>query len=185
MAKLFVITGPSGVGKGTLLTRLLTVFPNLEYSISTTTRKPRAGEVDGVNYFFVDELTFKKSADNNEFLEWAKYSGNFYGTSRKFVNKALLQGKNIILEIETQGAMQILNSEKNSVGIFILPPSLKELEKRLRGRNTESEEAIQRRLKVVKDEIALKGKYKYNVVNGDLDEAFEDLKVIFKKELEC
>lgn len=185
MAKLFVITGPSGVGKGTLLAQLLKHFPDVVYSVSSTTRNPRVGEKDGVNYFFVSEEEFKNSVKNAEFLEWAVYSGNFYGTSRKFVEKMLKDGKSVILEIETQGAIQVLNKEKDCVSIFILPPSRKELEKRLRGRNTESEEAIQKRLDIVGQEIALKDKYRYTVVNENVEEALNDLIEIFQKELKC
>ena len=144
--KLFVISGSSGVGKGTLLKKLIEKNPKLEVSISATTRQPRPGEIDGVNYFFTDKDEFLKEVENGDFLEWAEFNGNYYGTKQAWVERNLNKGRNLILEIETKGALQIKNKMPDSVLIFIMPPSIEELEHRLRGRNTEDEETIQGRL---------------------------------------
>ncbi len=173
--KLFVISGSSGVGKGTLLKRLLEKNPQLEVSISATTRNPRPGEIDGVNYFFVTKEEFLKEVENGDFLEWAEFNGNYYGTKQAWVERNLNKGKNLILEIETKGALQIKNKLPDSVLIFILPPSLEELEHRLRGRNTEDEETIQGRLHEVRREIECSKNYDYTIVNDDLDNALEEL----------
>ena len=151
--KLFVISGSSGVGKGTVLKGFLSKNPNFMLSISCTTRKPRQGEVDGVNYFFISKEEFQNCIDNNKFLEWAEFAGNFYGTKKKYIKQCLEDGKDIILEIETQGALQVKKQMPEAVLIFICPPSLEALENRLRGRHTEDEATIQKRLKEVKTEI--------------------------------
>lgn len=176
--KLFVISGCSGVGKGTLLKVFLSQNPEIELSISATTRKPRPGELDGVNYFFVTKEEFKKAADNNEFLEWAEFNGNFYGTKEAYVEKRLSEGKNVILEIETRGAFQIKEKKPEAVLIFIMPPSLEELEHRLRGRNTEDETAIQNRLHEAYRELECSEKYDYKIVNDNIEQAVEELKKI-------
>lgn len=176
--KLFVISGCSGVGKGTLLKVFLSQNPEIELSISATTRKPRPGEVDGVNYFFVTKEEFKKAADNNEFLEWAEFNGNFYGTKEAYVEKRLSEGKNVILEIETRGAFQIKKKKPEAVLIFIMPPSLEELEHRLRGRNTEDETAIQNRLHEAYRELECSKDYDYKIVNDNLEQAVGELERI-------
>ena len=176
--KLFVISGSSGVGKGTLLKELLLQHPELELSISATTRKPRPGEVDGVNYFFVSKDEFMQSVENKEFLEWAEFNGNCYGTKQAWVEKQLNKGKNLILEIETKGALQIKQKMPESILIFILPPSIEELEHRLRGRNTEDEETIQGRLHEAFREIECSKNYDYRVVNDDLYKALKELEQI-------
>lgn len=176
--KLFVISGSSGVGKGTLLKELLLQHPELELSISATTRKPRPGEVDGVNYFFVSKDEFMRSVENKEFLEWAEFNGNCYGTKQAWVEKQLNKGKNLILEIETKGALQIKQKMPESILIFILPPSIEELEHRLRGRNTEDEETIQGRLHEAFREIECSKYYDYKVVNDDLYKALKELEQI-------
>ena len=176
--KLFVISGSSGVGKGTLLKELLLQHPELELSISATTRKPRPGEVDGVNYFFVSKDEFMQSVENKEFLEWAEFNGNCYGTKQAWVEKQLNKGKNLILEIETKGALQITQKMPESILIFILPPSIEELEHRLRGRNTEDEETIQGRLHEAFREIECSKNYDYRVVNDDLYKALKELEQI-------
>ena len=179
--KLFVISGSSGVGKGTLLQGLLKNNSDMILSISATTRKPRNGEKDEVNYFFVTKEEFQKEIENNEFLEWAEFNGNFYGTRQKYVEKKLNEGKNLILEIETRGAFQIKKKLPDTVLIFILPPSLEELEKRLRGRNTEDEETILGRLHEAFREIECSKDYDYKIVNDNLEKALEDLQNIINK----
>ncbi len=176
--KLFVISGSSGVGKGTLLKSLLVQHPDLKLSISATTRNPRPGEIDGVNYFFTNKQDFQKAVENGEFLEWAEFNGNFYGTKQLWVEKTLNKGENLILEIETKGALQIKKKLPDSVLIFILPPSLEELEHRLRGRNTEDEEAIKNRLAEAYREIECSKYYDYKVVNDDLEKALKELEAL-------
>lgn len=176
--KLFVISGSSGVGKGTLLKELLLQHPDLKLSISATTRKPRPGEDDGVNYFFTTKENFEKAVQQGEFLEWAEFNGNYYGTREAYVKKTLEKGENLILEIETKGALQIKKKLPEAILIFILPPSLEELEHRLRGRNTEDETSIQNRLKEVKREIECSKFYDYKVVNDDISRALKELEGI-------
>ena len=181
--KLFVISGSSGVGKGTLLKELLLQHPDLKLSISATTRNPRPGEIDGVNYFFTKKQDFEKAVQNGEFLEWTEFNGNYYGTKEAYVRKTLSKGENLILEIETKGALQIKEKLPDSILIFILPPSLEELEHRLRGRNTEDELSIQNRLKEVKREIECSKQYNYRVVNDDLSKALKELEEIINRNL--
>ena len=176
--RLFVISGCSGVGKGTLLGLLLKQHPELKLSISATTRAPRPGEKDGINYFFIDRQEFLKEVDNGEFLEWAEFNGNCYGTKKAWVEKMLSKGENLILEIETNGALQIKQKLPESVLIFILPPSIEELEHRLRGRNTEDEAAIQGRLHEVRREIECSKQYDYRIVNDSLERALGELESI-------
>ena len=178
--KLFVISGSSGVGKGTLLKKLLERNPELEVSISATTRKPRPNEADGINYFFTSKEEFLKEVDNGEFLEWAEFNGNYYGTKQAWVERNLNKGRNLILEIETKGALQIKQKLSDAVLIFILPPSLEELEHRLRGRNTEDEATIQGRLHEVRREIECSKNYDYKIVNDDLDKALVELEKVVK-----
>lgn len=180
--KLFVITGPSGVGKGTILEKFFHNNKNIIYSISETTRKPRPGEVHGVNYFFVSKEDFETSIKNDEFLEWAKYSDNYYGTKKNFVLKALLQGADVLLEIETQGAKKIMEKFPDCITIFVTPPNLDELEKRLRGRKTEDEESIQKRLQRVREELKLAPHYKYAIVNDKVEDALEKLQKVYENE---
>lgn len=176
--KLFVISGSSGVGKGTLLNALLLQHPELKLSISATTRSPRPGEFDGLNYFFTQRKDFEKAVQNGEFLEWAEFNNNCYGTKQAYVEKTLNKGENLILEIETKGALQIKQKLPDSILIFIMPPSLEELEHRLRGRNTESEEAIQNRLNEAYREIECSKNYDFKVVNDDLKRALKELEQI-------
>ncbi len=180
--KLFIITGPSGVGKGTILKKFFENNHNIIYSISETTRKPRPGETHGVNYFFVEKEDFENSIKNDEFLEWAKYSDNYYGTKKNFVLKALSQGADVLLEIETQGAKKIMEKFPDCITIFFIPPNLDELEKRLRGRKTEDEEAIQKRLHQVKQELTLAPLYKYAIENDKVETALEKLQAVYDKE---
>ncbi len=178
-AKLLVISGSSGVGKGTVIKSLLEKCPDLNLSISCTTRNPRPGEKDGINYFFISREEFKKGIENNDFLEWAEFSGNLYGTRESYINDCLNQNKNVLLEIETQGALQVKAKMPEAVLIFIAPPSLEELEARLRGRHTETEEAIQKRLEFVKLEIENSKQYDYVVINDAVENAVNQiLKII-------
>ncbi len=176
--RLFVVSGSSGVGKGTLLKALLTNNPEINLSISATTRQPRSGEVDGVSYFFMAKDDFLNAIENKEFLEWAEFNGNYYGTKQSYVEKTLNKSEDLILEIETKGAKQIKEKMPEAILIFILPPSTEELEKRLRGRNTEDETAIQNRLKEALREIECSKDYDYCVVNDDLDRALTELQGI-------
>lgn len=180
--KLFVISGSSGVGKGTVIKEVLQRNPDLCLSISYTTRQKRDGEVEGVSYFFVSKEDFMQGVRNEEFLEWAEFSGNCYGTKKIFVQKCFNKGKDLILEIETQGALQIKKKMPEAVLIFIEPPSYQDLEMRLRNRNTESEEAIQKRLDFVKMEMRNSQMYDYKIVNDRLDDAIIELERIIKTE---
>lgn len=179
--RLFVISGSSGVGKGTLLKVLLSNNEEINLSISATTRHPRKGETDGVNYFFTAEEDFLKSVQNGEFLEWAEFNGNFYGTKQAYVEKTLSKGEDLILEIETRGALQIKQKLPDAVLIFVLPPSIDELEKRLRGRDTEDEETIQNRLKEAFREIECSKDYDYRIVNDNVENATKELQNIITK----
>ncbi len=179
--RLYIIAGCSGVGKGTLLNLFLKKNPEIKLSISATTRTPREGEVDGVNYFFISKDEFLASIKNNEFLEWAEFSGNYYGTKKNFVEKTLNQGRDVILEIEVKGAEQVKSKMPQAVTIFIMPPSIDTLEERLRGRHTENEETIQKRLNEADREIQAGKKFDYRIINDNLEEALENLQKIFDK----
>lgn len=184
--KLFVISGCSGVGKGTVLKEFMARnSDDFMLSVSCTTRKPRVGEVDGVNYFFLTHEEFEKAVQEGKFLEHAQFAGNFYGTKKKFIKQKFEEGLNIILEIETQGALQVKSKMPEAVLIFIAPPGqgVDELEKRLRGRNTEDEETIQRRLAEAKVELERAKQYDYVVVNDDLERAINEVEEITRREL--
>ncbi|MEI7474218.1 MAG: guanylate kinase [bacterium] len=178
----FVFSGPSGVGKGTLLKEILQIMPDIKLSVSATTRTPRSIEVEGVNYFFTTKEKFTEQIENNEFVEWAEFAGNYYGTYLKTVKDSQKSGNDIVLEIEVQGAMQIREKIPEAILIFILPPSLDELEKRLLKRNTETRESIDRRLSIVKKELTLLEKFDHNVVNEDLNQAVGELIEIINSE---
>ena len=178
--KLFVLSGSSGVGKGTVLKGFLDKNPNFMLSISCTTRKPRQGEVDGINYFFISKDDFKNCIENDKFLEWAEFAGNFYGTKKKYINQCLQEGKDIILEIDTQGALQVKKQMPEAVLIFIAPPSLEALEERLRGRHTEDEATIQKRLHEVKQELERAKNFDITIVNDDLENAISQLETEIK-----
>ena len=170
--KLFVLSGPSGVGKGTVREKVFeNSNVNLTYSISMTTRTPRNGEIDGVHYYFVDKECFENAINNNELLEHAQFVGNYYGTPRKVVDKILDQGQNVLLEIEVQGAMQVMEKCPDAITIFMVPPSFQELENRIRGRRSEPEDIVQQRLNKAKSEMELRINYKYVVVNDTIDHA--------------
>jgi guanylate kinase len=183
MAKVFVITGPSGVGKGTLIARLLERVPDLELSISATTRPPREGEVDGRDYHFLTPEEFDRRVQAEDFLEFATYSGQRYGTLRSEVRRRLEAGRSVVLEIEVQGASQVRAAMRESVQVFIAPPRPEVLLERLRGRGTDSEEAIEARLKVAEQELAAQGDFDHLVVNDDLERASAELEEIVRAEL--
>ena len=175
---LFIVTGPSGAGKGTVLGRLLPSMEQLQYSVSATTRAPREGEEDGVNYYFLNRNDFLNMVDRGEFLEYAEYVGNFYGTPKKYVDEAMEQGKDVILDIEVQGATQVCAKRPETVRIFIAPPSWVELERRLTARGTDSQEVIQSRLLRAKVELQTASSYDYLVINDTVEQAVTELAAI-------
>ncbi len=179
---LLVLSGPSGVGKGTVCAALRKKLSRLVYSVSATTRSPRAGEVDGVNYFFKSKSQFQQMIENEQLLEWAEYANNFYGTPRQFVEDTLAAGQDVILEIEVQGAMQVKHQFPNGVFIFLMPPSLDELRSRIETRGTEDIETINRRLSLAAEEIKLLEEYDYAVVNDEIDAACERISAIITAE---
>jgi guanylate kinase len=173
--RLIVLTGPSGVGKGTLVRSLLQRHPNLYLSTSVTTRSPRPGEVDGKNYYFVSRSQFEQMVVNGELLEWAEFAGNYYGTPRLPVIQKIQQGKWVLLEIELKGARQIRQTFPEALNIFLLPPSLSELEYRIRNRGQDSEEAIIRRLKRAQEEIDAADEFDLQIVNDNFEEALRQI----------
>ncbi len=179
---LLVLSGPSGVGKGTVCTALRKKMDKLVYSVSATTRQPRAGEVEGVNYFFKTKEQFQEMIAANQLLEWAEYAGNFYGTPLQFVEQTLADGRDVILEIEVQGAMQVKKQFPQGVFLFLMPPSLEELRNRIVNRGTEDDETIRRRMKLAADEIKLLEEYDYAVVNDEVERACEKIQSIITAE---
>jgi guanylate kinase len=182
---LIVLSGPSGVGKGTVLQKFIKdPSLNLAYSISMTTRAPRAGEVDGVNYYFVTKEEFLAAVNRGEMLEHAEFVGNYYGTPLSEVERLRNAGKNVLLEIEVQGATQVADKCHDAVSIFIIPPSFEELERRIRGRQSENEETIQKRLAKAKKEMELLDQYKYIVCNEDPQMAADIIAVIIRRNMQ-
>ncbi len=179
---LFILSGPSGVGKGTVRKNLFEKDHDLLYSISVTTRQPRAGEVDGVDYFFKSKEEVEQMIENNELIEYAEYVGNYYGTPRNYVNQSLQKGKDVFLEIEVQGAMQVKENFPEGVFIFLIPPSLEELKNRIVNRGTETEELVKNRLLEAKKEIDMMEAYDYVIVNDDVDEAVKKIQSIVVSE---
>lgn len=176
---LFVISAPSGTGKTTILKRVISELQNVVFSISHTTREPRSGEKEGVDYFFVSRQSFETIKQRGDFLEWAEVHGNLYGTSSHAVHELTAQGKDIILDIDVQGARQVMEKEGNTaIFVFISPPSLHELERRLAKRGTESDSIIATRLKNAHTEMKSQDLYEYVIVNDQLDQAVEVLKSI-------
>jgi guanylate kinase len=184
MAKVFVITGPSGVGKGTLIRELLQRVPDLELSVSATTRPPREGEENGRDYHFLTSEEFEQRIEENDFLEFATYSGNRYGTLRSEVDRCLDAGKSVVLEIEVQGAQQVRAAKPDSVQIFIAPPAPAVLRERLLGRGTDSTEAIDERLKVAEQELAAQDDFDHQIVNDDIARAADELVAVVRSELD-
>ncbi|MBQ1477493.1 MAG: guanylate kinase [Erysipelotrichaceae bacterium] len=182
---LIIYSGPSGVGKGTIMGKLMPMEDlRLVSSVSMTTRKPREGEVEGVNYFYVTKKRFKEAIRNDELLEYAEYVKNYYGTPREYVEKQLKKGNNVVLEIEVQGARQVMEKMKDHVSIFITPPSMEELERRILGRKSETPETLALRIETAKKEMEQTGIYDYVVCNDDLDVAVEEVRQIILKEME-
>jgi guanylate kinase len=182
-AKVFVITGPSGVGKGTLIRELLKRLPDLELSISATTREPREGEVDGRDYHFLSREEFEERMRREDFLEYATYSGNSYGTLRTEVERRLAAGHSVVLEIEVQGARQVRAAMRESIQVFIAPPDPAVLRERLDARGTDAPEAIDARLEVAEQELAAQNEFAHSIVNDDLERAATELEGIVRAEL--
>ena len=178
----FIITGPSGVGKGTIIQELFARQPHLYFSVSATTRGPRPGEENGVHYHFISREQFDQWVREDAFLEHAEYVGNCYGTPKKFVDEAMDRGEDAILDIEVQGAQQVHQKRPDAVRIFIAPPSWTELEHRLIGRGTESAEKVRSRLARAKEEFRFAADYDYIVINNTVEEAAEEIRAIIRAE---
>lgn len=179
---LIVLSGPSGVGKGTVCGEPRRQDTHIQYSVSATTRSPREGEADGVNYYFKSKEEFKRMIENNELLEWAQYVDNYYGTPRNYVEEVIARGQDVILEIEVQGALQVKENFPEGVFIFLMPPSLKVLRERIEGRGTETKDLIDSRMTIAKEEIELMDKYDYVVENDEVSAAVERIKAIVTAE---
>ena len=179
---LLVISGPSGTGKGTLIKRLMEEDPTLVFSVSATTRAPRPGEIDGVHYHFVTNEQYDQLVSEGAFVEYASVHGNRYGTLRSEVYQRLERGENVVLDIDVQGALNVIASEKEKVSIFLLPPSMTELRRRLTERGTETHEQIETRLGNAAWEISQKDHYEYKVINDDQDECLRTLQAIIEAE---
>ena len=184
MSRVFVITGPSGVGKGTLIRLLRERVPELELSVSATTREPRPGEENGIDYHFLSDDEFAQSVDAGEFVEWAEYSGRRYGTLRSELQRYLDAGHPVVLEIEVQGARQVREAMPEAVQVFIAPPSVEALRARLVGRGTDAPEDVEARLATALEELEAEKEFEYVVVNDRLEQATEELAEIVRGELE-
>lgn len=180
--KLIVISGPSGAGKSTVIKRLIDANPNIVFSVSATTREPRPGETDGINYYFVSKARFEEMIEKGELLEYARYVDNFYGTPREPVYNSLIQGRDVLFDIDVQGAMQIKRTCPTAILIFMVPSSFSEIEKRLRGRGTDSDEVIRHRLETARNEYRYAPDYNYLVLNDDPAKAVEEIEAILKAE---
>jgi len=179
---LLIISGPSGTGKGTLVKKLMDSDPTFRFSCSVTTREPREGEIDGVHYHFVSVEAYNRMVAENAFLEHAEVHGNYYGTLRKPVEDMMANGQNVLLDIDTQGAINVMNNASDYVSVFILPPSFAELRMRLINRKTDEPDVIERRLKNARDEVQKLDQYQYSIVNDDLELAFSQLQHIVSAE---
>jgi guanylate kinase len=182
---LFVISAPSGTGKSTIISEIRTIFPDMLYSVSCTTRQPRNGEAEGLDYYFVDKDEFRSMAQQERFLEWKEVHGNFYGTPREPITKAMNSGRKMILDIDVQGALEVFGKVEEAVGIFVSPPDLDELERRLRLRATDSESSIKERLNNAPKEMALASRFKYQTINRFIDQAVDELASIIRSECRC
>lgn len=180
--RIIIVSGPSGVGKGTVLGEVMANDPSLRYSVSATTRPMRAGEVEGVNYFFVDKPRFEEMIAGGELLEYASYAGNYYGTPEKAVDEALAQGISVLLEIEVQGAMQLMARRPDAISVFIAPPSFEELARRLNGRGDTAPQIAQERLRIALEECRLAPRYRYTIVNDTVSRAVSDFQAILTAE---
>ena len=180
--KVFVISGPSGVGKGTIMKQLIKKNSNIKLSVSCTTRPPRDEDIEGVTYYFVTKDRFKELIDEDGFLEYATFCDNYYGTPEKAVDELLQKGYDVFLEIEVDGGMQVMKKRPDCVSIFITPPSFEELENRLRGRGSEDEETINKRMARAEEEMEFEKYYKYSVLNDDVDRAADEIISILNKE---
>jgi guanylate kinase len=183
VGKVFVITGPSGVGKGTLIDQLLERIPELELSISATTREPRPGEVDGRDYHFLTPEEFRRRLEAGDFLEHASYSGNYYGTLREEVERRVASSRSVVLEIEVQGARQVQDAMPGAVLIFVAPPDEGVLRERLEGRGTDSTEAIEQRLRTAEVELGARSEFPHVVVNDELQRAAAELEELVRGQL--
>lgn len=179
--KIITVSAPSGTGKTTIVRKVLEEMPELVFSISATTRKRRENEIDGRDYFFLTEEEFRTKISNDEFAEWGKFYDSYYGTFRKFIEDVVNTGKSVLLEIDTKGALQIKKMLPESILIFILPPSIEELVTRLKNRNTESEEQLQKRIERAKLELSMKDNFDYFVENRELDTATAQIKSLIEK----
>jgi len=179
---IIVVSAPSGAGKTTVLKRLMQRHPEIVFSVSATTRTPRPGEENGKDYFFFSEEEFRKGIEAGEFAEWAEVHGHLYGTPESFLESQVSQGRDVILDIDTQGAFQLKDNHPEAVLIFLAPPSFEELERRLRGRETESEEVVERRLGVARNELELRSKYDHIVVNTEIEDAVKDIETVIEIE---
>ena len=177
---LFIVTAPSGAGKTTLVSGLLERDPLVRLSVSYTTRAPRTGEVNGQHYHFIDVQGFRALRDKGEFLEWAEVHSNYYGTSKRWLEEQIRAGRDILLEIDWQGAQQVRKVFPKAVGVFILPPSVEELERRLRGRGTDSEDVIARRVLAARGEMRHVAEFDYVIINENLPTAIEDLVAVVR-----
>jgi len=178
--KLLILTGPSGVGKGTDVIEILGKEKNFWLSISATTREPREGETDGENYYFLNQEKFKEMIELNLFLEWAQFAGNYYGTPLSSVNEQIKKGFTVLLDIEVEGARQIKNKFPNALSIFLLPPNKKELERRIRNRGTEKEEAIKKRLSRANYEISVSKEFDFALTKHNVDETAKKIIKLIK-----
>ncbi|MCF6269603.1 MAG: guanylate kinase [Melioribacteraceae bacterium] len=183
MSKIFVISAPSGAGKTTIVRNILSKLPEIEFSVSATTRKKRSFEIDGVDYFFLSDEEFKAKIEAKEFVEWETFYGYYYGTLKSFINSRLESGKSVLLEVDVKGALKIKKEYPEAVLIFILPPSVDELKRRLINRKTESEIDLQKRFERAEMEIDFQSHFEYKVVNNNLENAKEKVFNIFNKEL--
>ncbi len=179
---LIIYTGPSGCGKGTVMAKFLPRNPETRMSVSCTTRAPRQGEIDGVHYFYITREKFEAMIAENAFLEYAEYAGNYYGTPKAWVDEQLEQGNNVVLEIEVQGALNVMKQRPDALWVFLLPPCWEELERRLRGRGTEAEEVILRRLEAARWELQQKDHYRFQLINDDVDETVAALERLIEDE---
>lgn len=179
--KLIAVSAPSGTGKTTIIRRVLKSFPEIVFSVSATTRARREGEVEGKHYYFITEEEFKKKIENNEFIEWEKFYDYYYGTYKSFVEDVINQGKSIILEIDVYGALKLKKIYPDAALIYIVPPSIEELTRRLKNRNTEGKSDLQKRIERATMELSLKDKFDYLVENIDLEKALEKTKFLIEK----